>query len=71
MIFFSYVRDIGDALSLLPQGRCQQFIVAEAQTMAASREEEIVAEKLINEGTCNVCAMSLTSRIQNMEKELV
>lgn len=39
--------------------------------MAASREEEIVAEKLINEGTCNVCAMLLTSRIQNMEKELV
>jgi hypothetical protein len=24
------------------------------QTMAASREEEIVAEKLINEGTCPV-----------------
>ena len=39
--------------------------------MAASREEEIVAEKLINEGTCCVQAMALTRRIQDMEKELV
>jgi hypothetical protein len=39
--------------------------------MAASREEEIVAEKLINEGIRCVCALWLTCRIQNMEKELV
>jgi hypothetical protein len=42
----------------------------ERTVMAASREEEIVAEKLINEG--NISSMiGLTSRIQDMEEELV
>jgi hypothetical protein len=42
--------------------------------MAASREEEIVAEKLINEGTSPAsieAILTLFSRVQDLEEELV
>jgi hypothetical protein len=40
----------------------------------ASREEEIVAEKLINEGTSTMsleAILTLFSRVQDLEEELV
>ena len=40
--------------------------------MTSAREEEIVAEKLINEGMpSQVSSMLLTSRVQGVEEELV